>query len=113
MGPDASQRVASRVAETVTAHVERYSRGSGFPDVQSDVVEPGPPNTLKAAIGWDKPFNVRIPRGSVGTMDSISRATRWVTMIWPSAAWPHSRAATLITVPIALYSSRPCQPILP
>ncbi len=39
--------------------------------------------------------------------------TRSVTRICHGSATSHSRAATLVTLPIAAYSKRPSKPILP
>ena len=57
---------------------------------------------LITAMGRDIPRNGRSPRSSTSTTSAIEAASRPLTRIWPSPASAHSRAARLMTAPIAV-----------
>ena len=57
--------------------------------------------TLNVGTGRENPFSVRSPTGSASTSSSTSPSSRREIRIWPGAASPQSRAARLVTVPIA------------
>ena len=56
---------------------------------------------LWAVIGRRKPLRVSSPTGSASTRSSTRASRRCGTRIWPGLASPQSRAARLVTVPIA------------
>ena len=58
--------------------------------------------TLKTATAWLSPFSDRSPISSSSALSSTAIATRRLTRIWPSLASAQSRAARLVTVPIAV-----------
>src|SRR3954453_10909950 len=63
--------------------------------------------------GWVRPLSVNAPISSTETVSLRRAATRWLSRIWPSLASAHRRAATLQTVPIAVYPERSENPIWP
>ena len=58
--------------------------------------------TLNTATAWLRPFSATSPISSSRVLSSTAVATRRPTRIWPSLASSHSRAARLVTVPIAV-----------
>jgi hypothetical protein len=57
---------------------------------------------LTTATGRDIPRNARSPRSSTSTVSPTDAASRPLTRIWPSPASAHSRAARLMTAPMAV-----------
>src|SRR5829696_7518131 len=71
------------------------------------------PTMLCAVSGRENPFSSRSVTGVDTTNSSTAACTRGLTRICPSAAAAHRRCARFVTVPTALYSTRPANPICP
>ena len=70
-------------------------------------------STLNAGIGCANPLRVSGPRASREASWSTAAARLCEMRIWSDRASPQSRAARLVTVPMAAESQRPSKPMAP